>query len=904
MIKITLHALALLLFGLGAAAQAQAQALDLPPHQSLETRHICATQPIYKAPAGAPSRELAAGETVVLRDVTFGPDGAAWFSLDYATGKGRERALGYLPINQVRHFCPPGASHPNGAPIQSYLAPPNTCHLVAGYAESLQGLADLRASLPGFAPSASAYRLRAGGYALVLGLLSTGASERALRLSDQLPKGSACVSGADFSEVLVPAGAGFAPADHAGVPDAAALLAEARQASKADGMKQACDLGLGAACTEFAKTIYDAPDGEGRGPAVVTRYALLGCMAEDLEGCKLAINRQDNTLELAREQVLSGHAPARDQVTTELAKQLCDARDPVGCILQARGTAPDRSPTLVEAASNFAANLTACQQGIGWICESLQDGFAAVTSARDDGPTPDERFAVAGIEAGICTQGPLAPNQRSCAPAYYLYRDFLTYGDPKSRGATRIAQASAFLTSGCAAGDPEACATLSKLPAFWPVAERQAAAARAIALCDGQENKDSICESLGAALDPSVAEARPALRARYDAMAQSCRAPEGGSYQDCIQALHLYADLKAPDGLDTVEAMLKEACSPANLKGCGALAQIYGPDNLETQATSIPARNDTDAYLSALRMGCPTGRDAAEDGNTCARLADAVAGSGDPEAALQVRAQACEALISSGTTEDGWACYDAAKLALSQEQRLPEALRWAEFACDGADASVAPYGCKLAGNILSAGLGQPADPARALAAYQRGCFHHRVHTTDGEACLNYGRMLIDTVRRGEEPAEPLAFAHREDGEEPTPPLILSEASRAFDMGCMDKIAQACTANKQLLEDWSTGDLPFDPATCQVRTATGEITSEKPCRSFIFYQAAPDMQEAREQIGLNVYVWPDGDRSVTYLRDGIWRLNEVRTDNPVSDAQSRCWLNPISTRRFCVTMGGN
>lgn len=129
-------------------------------------------------------------------------------------------------------------------------------------------------------------------------------------------------------------------------------------------------------------------------------------------------------------------------------------------------------------------------------------------------------------------------------------------------------QASTFLTSGCAAGDPAACGTLSKLADFWPEVERQAAAARAIALCDAQEAKDSICDSLGAALDPTLTEARPALRARYDTLAQSCLTPDGGSSQDCIQALHIYAALEAPDGLDTVEAMLIAACSPANIKGC------------------------------------------------------------------------------------------------------------------------------------------------------------------------------------------------------------------------------------------------------------------------------------------------------------------------------------------------
>ena len=898
MIRITLPAFALLAFGVCSPALAQ----EPVPHQPLETRHVCAAQPIYATPAGAEARELAAGEEVSLRDVTFGPDGAAWFALDYATGKGLERAVGYLETAGVTHLCPPTAA--SDGQEQSYLAPPNTCHLVAGHADTLSGLNDLAASLPAFGPSASGYRLQAGGYALVLGLLSTGASERAIRLSDQLPEGSSCVSGAGFSAALIRDDAGFVEADNGTGQEAVALLTEARLAGDPVGMKQACDLGLGAACTAFASLIYDAPEGPGRGPAVVTRYALLGCMARDLEGCRLAINRQDNTTELAQDQALAGGVTADDRVTAELSKLLCDAQDRVGCILLARNTAADRSPSLVEAASNFAANLTACQQGIGWICEALEEGFRTVTAARGAaggaaGPTPGERFALAAIEAGICTQGPRDPNQRSCKSAYYLYRDFLTYGDADARGPARVTRASAFLTEGCAAGDPAACATLSKLPEFWPVAERQAAAARAIALCDAQDSKDSICESLGAAMDVTLSEARPALRVRYDTLARSCLSPGEGSSQDCSQALYVYAALEAPDGLDTVEMMLKEACSRTNIKGCAPLAGLYARVGYETQGVTIPARDDPEAWLATLRMGCRDAHAMAQADNTCSQLADAMTERGDGEGALYIRSMACEAVMASGTDQDSWACYDAAKLALLDQTRLPEALRWAWFTCDSADASVAPYGCRLAGDLLSDGVARPADPALALAAYQRGCFHQRVATTDGAACLIYGGMLTDSVRRGETPAAPLAFAPPGAEEDPPPPLVLSEASRAFDMGCMDNIAQACAANAQLLEEWSAGALPSDPFTCLVRVSSGEVVSEKPCHGFIFWQASAEMQKLREQIALNVYVWPDGDRSVTYVQDGIWRLNEVRTDGPVTEARGRCWHNPISTRSFCV-----
>lgn len=902
MTKNTLRAVTVFL--LAAIHPGWALAQDLPPYQPLETRHVCTGQPIYDAPAGTEARVLEAGAEVLVRDVTFGPEGSAWFALDYPTGKGLERATGYLPVSSVQHFCGQEGAAPevNTNRLQSYLAPPNTCHVVAARADTVEGLNGHARSMPAYAPSMSGYRLHSGGYALSLGLVSSNLRDRIARVQTD----ATCASGADFAEALVHDGTAFAPAD-AGLSDDAVRLSAA-QAMRARGLesgdpadlKRACDLGLGAACTEFASRIHDAPDGPGRGPAVVTRYALLGCMAGDLEGCQMAVNRQGNTLELTRELALPDAGPEDGSVTTEISKGLCDAQDRFGCVLLARGTAVDRAPSLVEASSSFAANLVACQQGIAWICEGLSDDMDTVRAARGSGLTGNERYALAGIEAGLCTPGPREPNQRNCQGAYYLYRDFLTYSGVAMLDARRVAQARAFLSGGCAAGDPPACASLAGMVDFWPDADRRAATARVIALCDAQSTQDTICESLAGVLDPTFRESRPVMAARYDRLARSCLSPGEGDAQDCAWALHSYAALDAPDGLATAEAMLREACGPANNKGCPTLAQLYGPEGQVLSGLTIPGRDDPEARLAVLRMGCRGGDEA---GSTCDQLADTMGAQGDGEGALHVRGAACDRVISAAEVGDLWGCYDAAKQALGQNQRLPDAYRWADYVCRGADVSVSPYGCKLVGNMLTQGLGQPADLAGALSAYQRGCFHPRVSTTDGEACLRYGTMLLEIVRSGETPTEPLAFAHREDGEEPEPPLVLAEASRAFDMGCIDSIAPACAANTRLLEEWGTGDLPYDRFTCQVRSAAGEVTSEKPCRSLIFYQTADELKKTREQVGLNVYVWPDGERSVTYIRDGIWRLNEVRTDYPATEGSSRCWHNPISTRSFCAAPAG-
>lgn len=905
MIKTASHLLILLM--LAALAPHMAQAQDLAPYQPLEIRHVCTAQPMRETPGGAETRMMEAGEQVVLRDVTYAPDETAWFALDYATGRGLDRATGFLPVAAVTHFCadPASGQGASDSSLQTYLAPPNSCHLVVGNVDTVEALNGLARSMPDFTASMSGYRLKSSGYALTVGLLSTEVANRVISRSDQLPDGTLCASGVNFAEALVYDGASFTPVDQSAsendvdrLASALNLLKIARATQDPQSMKQACDLGLGAACTGFADLVYEEPEGLGRGPAVVTRYALLGCMAGDLDGCQMAVNRLDNTLELARTAALVGASDVEGHVTTELSKLLCDGQDRFGCILQARGTAMDRSPSLVEAASNFAANLTACQQGIAWICEELSAGFDLVAKARGQSLSADEIFALAGIETGLCTMGSREANQHSCTRAYYGYRDLLQYGTPANLATERVAKAVSMLTDGCAAGDPSACGTLAALPDYWSVPDRRQATASAIAQCNAQDQKDPICDSLDSILDPSFSETRPLLLPRYGRLAQSCLTPDNGAYQNCIWALHSYAALEALDGLATAEAMLNQACSPTNSNGCQALALLYGKSGHEYAGIKIPGRNAPEAYIAALRMGCRDG--SSETGNTCGPLADAVAMKGDGETALSVLGDACTRLMDARDSQDAWNCYDAAKMAVAQDARLDDALVWANFVCDGDDISTAPYACKLVGNILAQGLGLPADPSGALLAYQRGCFHPRVRTTDGEACLNYGNLLLEALRRGEPPAQPLAFAHREDGEEPHPPIVLAEASRAFDMGCMDNIAQACAANTQLLEDWSTGDLPYDRYTCQVRSAVGDVTSEGACRGFTFYQAIDDMKDSRDQIGLNVYVWPDGDRSVTYIKNGIWRLNEVRTDYPTEDGLTRCLHNPISTRSFCVT----
>jgi hypothetical protein len=225
MTKNTLPALTAFLL----AAIGPALAQDLPPYQSLETRHVCTAQPIHETPAGTQARVLGAGAEVMLRDVTFGPEGGAWFALDYPTGKGLERAIGYLPVSSVKHFCAPEGAAPEDSTsrLQSYLAPPNTCHVVAARADTVEELNGQARSMPTYAPVISGYRLHSGGYALSLGLVSTNLRDRIGSPAARVQTGITCVSGADFAEALVHDGTVLTPADPGGLSDDAARLSTA-----------------------------------------------------------------------------------------------------------------------------------------------------------------------------------------------------------------------------------------------------------------------------------------------------------------------------------------------------------------------------------------------------------------------------------------------------------------------------------------------------------------------------------------------------------------------------------------------------------------------------------------------------------------------------------------------------
>lgn len=879
-----------------------AQSNSLPPHQPLGIRHVCAPVQVSVSPGQSVRHSLHSGEEVQLQDITFGPDNKPYFSVKYATGTGLQRATGFLLIDQVSNFCD---FEKRAAYGQNFLAPPNTCHLVAVEKSSIAALNKEASALEKYRASMAAYRMSNGSYALSLGLLNIRASETILELAKDLPANSQCSTGAEFVEALVKTESTFSDeqsrrfaSDTERLAVARNMMQQGKQTSDAAVLKQACDLGTPEACSRYAEAIYNAEDTNGTLPATVTHYALMGCMGGNVLGCKLAINRAENTLENAQFRAIEGGTGNPDDlVGLELAKPGCDARQAVSCVLLARGTAPYTTPTLIQAASNFAATLSACRTGIAWACEELQDAFAKVVHARTGyaSATPDENYALGSLVEEICTPGPAKPNVPHCKPAYLKYRDFLQFTKASADGDARIGNAKSFLEKGCAAGDPSACATQSRLNDHWPTRARNRAAARAIDLCALQSEKESICDGLAASLDPALNAAIPAQRQVYDALIEKCKTDKTSEGpQACSSAATTFKSLQSDGRPSDIEAQLSAACNAENINGCNALASLV------SEKSQDGWRDAKDAVLSVLRAGC---RFDDSPGSTCLSLADSLASSGDNGEAIDVYAKTCEYQIkhATGRLKDVSICYNAAKFALAQKVRYKDALRWAEFSCGAEDLGLSPYGCKLSGNIYASGLGVEANPQEAVIAYQSGCFHPFVKTTDGESCIKYGNILLDALGQlGQTGAPELILPGYIYNDTESPIGIGSEASRAYDMGCMDSIEQACQLNRKLLDDWSHGRYFHSRVRCRVQDDSGTVRSDKTCRAFPFYQAAGQMKEQRNQVRLDVYVWPDGDRTVVYQKDGDWLLNELVTDGVRREGATSCWRNPVSKRSFCVT----
>lgn len=237
------------------------------------------------------------------------------------------------------------------------------------------------------------------------------------------------------------------------------------------------------------------------------------------------------------------------------------------------------------------------------------------------------------------------------------------------------------------------------------------------------------------------------------------------------------------------------------------------------------------------------------------------------------------------TASDIAGCFAAAK-ALDTVQDMVVAEKFFAFVCAAADLDVSPDACASLGHMYDARL----EATAAMTAYSQSCFHPRVETADGEGCLTYGTRLL---------AAGTDIATDADTEDRK---MITTASRAFQRGCIDGIAQACAANETLQDAIFAGEYGFDNVSCQIKDSDAQVTSDQICKTFSQHTNLTEGEVLQDGNHIETfYIWPDTDLTRTAYRGGLWSLNGRPTGEPRLVDGYLCLVNPLTERQFCAEM---
>lgn len=370
-------------------------------------------------------------------------------------------------------------------------------------------------------------------------------------------------------------------------------------------------------------------------------------------------------------------------------------------------------------------------------------------------------------------------------------------------------------------------------------------------------------------LGAAPALAQDDVRTTYQEYAEACRTRPGTDGSNpCRDALWYYGGHISLDDLHEPLNLMWENCQAGGrITGCAPLHSFYaGNEQLFADGTRRAWPPQPDKALKAIELGCTA---VLEGVGNCGSLGLHYEEAGDFTAAGRAYAMGCETGMRAAAGEffgQDRVCYWAAKNARDNLQDHARARRWFAYTCEtGEDA----FACKFLGLMFAQGEGGEADPLRALDYYGRGCnMVEDIAIGDGQSCLFFGQSLMAQHARitPEEESPGYRKAMPEDG---TPEDLsrqnLIAASRAFLRGCMDGRAEACTAHADLLAAWSRGEHPRRAQSCRIMDAKGRMGPEKLCQRFGFYLAPPE--GLADQSAASIFIWPDGDRTVTYDHQG-------------------------------------
>lgn len=878
------------------------------PYQPYEIRQLCSVNgdsqvEIFAGPGQSSGNSLPVGTEVAVDDVSFDEMGQLYYRADYPTGQGLERATGYIRAKAARNHCE--YDERRQLTLKRFVAPPNTCHLIAASRGTIAEINDFARSYADFLPSMMAYRAENGWYAVSLGLIPTASAGFLLANTTRIPPDSYCSDGAGYIEVLDRRDDVFvqiAPAEQTTLREtrdfARSLNIEAQQTKRADIFRRACDLGEADACAGYANTLR----GHGSDPMTTSlrnRYDLLACMGGITAGCNnafVSINRPylDHAMRTA---LPDRRMEGMLSIIPELAKIGCDMEYPGSC-MQVLTSYRDAAKTDRAAfATTVAAGYTACLGGSFYNCREFNNLFRMKQTYFSEGLSASDYSEIGAQWRKICSHQVAGNSNKRCNEGYRAFSSVLWARDATPAQTTLARD---FLVEGCGQGNATACARLARPESGGSDDDRAAAARAATASCQGDDARAKVCNDLPYYTNDALIPADSLAMARYTEQAEACA---GGSPYECGGALSHYAREISNDDLGPVIAMLRENCTADRVTGCEALAKAYGSyKNTSAAGTITVGIDDPVLRMATLRLGCS---DLMAPGNTCDGLGDALAKLGDNAAASAAYDKGCTYILGLRDNQvsyrEDWDCYNAAKHALLVTNDYSTANHFFTFVCDGDTAGLAPFACKYLGRIYDGGLGVERDADTARNYLGQSCFHRRVDDSDGEGCLLYGEQLIrdrETIYLNDRDfPEDAAVPQSVDAAEMQ--YVLEEASRAFQRGCKTRIPLACDANTDLLTQRLNGAFGFDTTDCFVRDKGDPDFIVQTCRSLTQFPNFSDPDTQSDPLHEEIFIWPDGDRTIVQQSGDVWRLNGNRTSGLVAGPSYDCVANPATGREFCT-----
>ncbi|WP_147096239.1 tetratricopeptide repeat protein [Paracoccus aurantiacus] len=869
-----------------------AQQQQLPPYQPTGFRQVCQPAALRVGLDENDAGQIASGTTVAILDVGFADDGHAYFEVEAANGQ-----AGWIPTKTTANFC--DFADRKSSAGRRFLAPPNSCHLIAASRRTLDEINAFAAEYSDFLPTMSAYKSDNGWYAVSFGLISTSIAQELLEAADNLPADAYCSDGANYIDLAEFTGAGFTSARTA-LPDESATAR----------YKAECLQGNGAACTDYANDVFDRDAAEEKGgdddEFEMFRYWLLGCMRGEAEACIGYIRSSSVYLEYPMRTAWPGGDDNTPGLYTEMDRIGCDDGIAVACNRVGGNMTKMLSGDAAAWASGFSALIASCEIGDKYGC---RDMFRAMKKRADDRNRPfsaRDQFFAAELWADRCDPSPNGSNDGSCAPVYENYSKFLSapINDPFAT-VERRAIATAFLRRGCEGWRADACLYYSQLSDQVSVEDRDWGASRAASSCALYDKGNAVCQNLQIALKNDLPSVTALKRGDFEALAQRCGADNSLAAEEaCHDAMLYYIRQISATDLAPLESALQQACEGTRIAGCSELATLYSPHSIAGENFRFTGSDQPERRLQALRTGCQP--QSAHILN-CTKLAEMQAERGQDAEAQRSFRLACDAaqMTQSDAHAQQNACFESGLHALRAMRDEDMARRDFRRVCDDGASSNMPYACKHLGLLEQGGSSGAGDIDAALRLFARSCYPPGAQRGDGEGCLHYGRMLLehrDSVRWDAEVGRYVVLPRPIDQGQRDVTTLATAASDAFATGCASRWEAACNAHETLIADWIAGSFPTGQVNCQIRQREDVLLSDKICGLIVYRDNFLSAENEMRTTEAEIYIWPDGDRTVVKYMGGPWSLNGVLTQRRFIAPEMSCLENPETQRSFCASSG--